>query len=102
MRTIAIFLLMTTASAAATDCRSDAPTAPREPWSWRLIDGRKCWYQGLPKRDKSTLRWPAEHKPEPRPEPVPAIGPPVLLPSERDLMEEYELRFEDRWKGKPQ
>jgi len=28
-------------------------------WSWRLIDGRKCWYEGKPMLSKSLLAWPA-------------------------------------------
>jgi hypothetical protein len=27
-------------------------------WSWRLIDGRKCWYEGKPMLSKSALEWP--------------------------------------------
>ena len=26
-------------------------------WSYRLIDGRKCWYEGKPMLSKSTLEW---------------------------------------------
>jgi hypothetical protein len=29
-------------------------------WSWRMIDGRKCWYEGKPMLSKSLLEWPAE------------------------------------------
>jgi hypothetical protein len=28
-------------------------------WSWRMIDGRKCWYEGKPMLSKSLLQWPA-------------------------------------------
>jgi hypothetical protein len=27
-------------------------------WSWREIDGRKCWYQGQPGKPKTELHWP--------------------------------------------
>ncbi len=27
-------------------------------WSWRLIDGRQCWYKGQSGMDKSLLHWP--------------------------------------------
>jgi hypothetical protein len=27
-------------------------------WSWRMIDGRKCWYEGKPKLSKAMLEWP--------------------------------------------
>ncbi len=29
-------------------------------WSYRLIDGRKCWYEGKPGLSKSLLEWPKE------------------------------------------
>jgi hypothetical protein len=29
-------------------------------WSYRLIDGRKCWYAGKPMLSKSLLEWPKE------------------------------------------
>src|SRR5215813_14444898 len=31
-------------------------------WSYRLIDGRKCWYEGKPGLSKSLLEWPAQAK----------------------------------------
>ena len=27
-------------------------------WSYRMIDGRKCWYEGKPMLSKSLLEWP--------------------------------------------
>ena len=29
-------------------------------WSYRLINGRKCWYEGKPGLSKSLLEWPKE------------------------------------------
>ena len=26
-------------------------------WSWRMIDGRKCWYEGKPMLSKDLLEW---------------------------------------------
>ncbi len=26
-------------------------------WSWRMIDGRKCWYEGKPMLSKALLEW---------------------------------------------
>ena len=34
-------------------------------WSYRLIDGRKCWYEGKPMLSKSLLEWPKEASPQP-------------------------------------
>ncbi len=35
-------------------------------WSWRIIDGRKCWYEGKPMLSKSLLEWPAQASAQPR------------------------------------
>ena len=34
-------------------------------WSWRLIDGRKCWYEGKPMLSKASLEWPARAADQP-------------------------------------
>jgi hypothetical protein len=34
--------------------------ASRGYWSWRMIDGRKCWYEGKPMLSRAMLEWPAE------------------------------------------
>jgi hypothetical protein len=39
------------------ECRAAASATGH--WSWRLIDGRKCWYSGKAVIAKSSLRWPA-------------------------------------------
>jgi hypothetical protein len=40
-------------------CSAAAPLNPDERWwSYRLIDGRKCWYEGKPMLSKSLLEWP--------------------------------------------
>ena len=45
------------ASAKAVACQTSRPAGPG-PWAWRLIDGRKCWYEGAVGMDKSLLHWP--------------------------------------------
>ena len=39
-------------------CASTRPS-PHGYWSWRLIDGRKCWFEGKSTLSKSLLEWPA-------------------------------------------
>jgi hypothetical protein len=40
-------------------CSASAPSNPHGRWwSYRLIDGRKCWYEGKPMLSKSLLEWP--------------------------------------------
>src|SRR5438477_12680216 len=48
------------ANAKAMECSVARPSNATAYWSWRLIDGRKCWYAGKTMISKSLLRWPAE------------------------------------------
>src|SRR6266516_4160238 len=42
-------------------CSAAMPSNPQGHWwSYRLIDGRKCWYEGKPMLSKSLLQWPAQ------------------------------------------
>jgi hypothetical protein len=42
-------------------CSAAMPPNPQGHWwSYRLIDGRKCWYEGKPGLSKSLLEWPRE------------------------------------------
>jgi hypothetical protein len=34
-------------------------------WSYRIIDGRKCWYEGKPGLSKALLEWPGSTSAEP-------------------------------------
>jgi hypothetical protein len=47
-------------------CGAAAPSNPYGRWwSYRLIDGRKCWYEGKPMLSKSLLEWPTEASAQP-------------------------------------
>jgi hypothetical protein len=46
--------------AQAKQCHTARPSDAQAYWSYRLIDGRKCWYEGRPGFSKSLLHWPAE------------------------------------------
>jgi hypothetical protein len=46
-------------SAQAIECAAEMPAARSAHWSYRIVDGRKCWYEGRPMLPKSELRWPA-------------------------------------------
>jgi len=41
----------------ANQCSAEPPPNARSYWSYRLIDGRKCWYEGKPMLSKSILHW---------------------------------------------
>lgn len=49
-------------TAEAKQCRATMPSNPQGHWTYRLIDGRKCWYEGDNKISKSLLRWPEQAK----------------------------------------
>jgi hypothetical protein len=42
-------------TASAIDCRSEQGSGSW--WSWRNIDGKRCWYKGQPGMSKDKLRW---------------------------------------------
>ncbi len=42
----------------AKQCSAERPANARSYWSYRLIDGRKCWYEGKQMISKSLLYWP--------------------------------------------
>jgi hypothetical protein len=41
-------------------CSASMPSNQQRWWSYRLIDGRKCWYEGKPMLSKSLLEWPTQ------------------------------------------
>jgi hypothetical protein len=55
---ISPFSFFSAAIAQARQCSTARPPDARSHWSYRLIDGRKCWYEGKPMLSKSLLDWP--------------------------------------------
>jgi hypothetical protein len=55
---IAAFFSMPVATATAKQ-QCSASAGAHGYWSWRMIDDRKCWYEGKPMLSKSLLEWPA-------------------------------------------
>jgi len=53
------------AALAKTQCSPAMPLDPHGYWSWRFIEGRKCWYEGKPMLSKSSLEWAAPASAEP-------------------------------------
>jgi hypothetical protein len=50
-------LLSTMPRAQVIDCAAEVPAVRSGHWYYRIIDGRKCWYQGKAMLPKSALRW---------------------------------------------
>jgi hypothetical protein len=53
-----VLLIGTQTAQAKIECSAALPVHPQGHWSYRLVDGRKCWYQGEPNLSKSLLEWP--------------------------------------------
>jgi hypothetical protein len=63
---IAALLLVGMPNAQAKQCSAAKPSNPHgQWWSYRLIDGRNCWYEGKPMLSKSLLEWPKEASAQP-------------------------------------
>jgi len=55
----ATITLCSATSVQAKQCSAERPANARSYWSYRLIDGRKCWYEGKRMISKSLLHWPS-------------------------------------------
>jgi hypothetical protein len=65
------FLASLTGAQAATECQAEIVKGRASHWTYRLIDGRKCWYEGKTQLPKSELFW------SDRKEPAAAANPPA-------------------------
>ena len=54
---VPIGMLTAQAKAQIKECVA-SPSNTQGQWSWRLVDGRKCWYAGKTAISKSLLKWP--------------------------------------------
>ena len=98
------------ANAKAIECSVARPSSPQGYWSWRLIDGRKCWYVGKTMISKSLLQWPAkasvQAKADPKPVPVTIVPVTVVTEKRSDPLDaqarmlDYANSFEARWRAR--
>lgn len=56
MLTLAMAVNMVAVAIGASTCMSKMERDGKS-WAYRIIDGRKCWYQGAVGRDKNLLSW---------------------------------------------
>jgi hypothetical protein len=84
-------------------CSAAMPSNPHgQWWSYRIIDGRKCWYAGKPMLSKSLLEWPKEASAKPGSAEVGG----VLLAKPSDPLDAQEVAlkdpdtFEARWRDR--
>src|SRR2546429_9950642 len=67
---VPIGMLSAPAKVQMKDCVA-SPSKAQGHWSWRLIDGRKCWYAGKTVIPKSSLQWAAAAPAQAKAEAVP-------------------------------
>ena len=53
---LAALMLLASSAANAIECRTSKGNVGW--WTWRIIDGQKCWYEGRQVIDKTRLHWP--------------------------------------------
>jgi hypothetical protein len=92
-------------AAEAKQCSVALPSNPQGHWSYRLIDGRKCWYEGKNNFPRSLLQWPEQTsglsafgKAAPSPEeellpPVTQTVSPQVEPNSQSDAESFEARW---------
>ena len=110
---IAVLLPTGGANAKGVDCSVARPSNTHVYWSWRLIDGRKCWYAGKTMISKSLLQWPAKTSVQAKADlkparvtVVPVTVVPVATEKRSDPFEaqarllEYANSFEARWRAR--
>jgi hypothetical protein len=102
---IAVLMPTGVANAKAMECSAARPSSTQSYWSWRLIDGRKCWYVGKTMISKSLLQWPARASVQAKADPTPA---PATVATEKrsDPLDaqarllDYANSFEARWRAR--
>src|SRR4029077_9776954 len=57
-----VLLLLISSGASATECQS-SPGHDGKWWSYRIVDSRRCWYQGRPGRSRDLLQWARQSPP---------------------------------------
>jgi len=97
-------------TAQAKQCSASIPPNPQGHWSYRLIDGRKCWYQGENNLSKSLLRWPEQTSALSPSSQTESLPDEELMPSEKETVsassgkpdnqsEPDSDSFDARWRG---
>src|SRR6476620_8362684 len=76
---IAVALLLISSAASATECQS-SPGQDGKWWSWRIVDSKRCWYEGRPGRSKDLVHWAKQAAPPVVTRPDTGDSPPPAPP----------------------
>ena len=99
-------LMLSASSVHAIECRAELPSLRNGHWTYRIIDRRKCWYQGKSLISKSLLHWRAsEIAPNKANDAEPVTALPSPARTDLDLASccspplDVAENFEARWQG---
>jgi len=99
---IATFLPIGSPTAHAKQCSVAVPSNPHGHWTYRIIDGRKCWYEGKIMLSRSLLQWPAQAPAQAISDEAPirvlTVKPSNPLDSQAWVPDDSDS-FEARWRG---
>ena len=102
-----IVLILEMPVAEAKQCSAAMPIKPQGHWTYRLIDGRKCWYEGENNFPKSLLQWPEQNSAlsafgkaerEPKEQPLAPVTQTERVRAAPNGLPEFE-NFEARWRA---
>ena len=105
---VAMLLLAGIQTADAKQCRATMPSSPQGHWTYRLIDGRKCWYEGENNFPKALLQWPEQTDvlsafDKMEPPTMETMGPPAavqtLVPQAAPNDQPDSASFDARWRA---
>jgi hypothetical protein len=99
-------LVLPASSVQAIECRAERPAHRAAHWSYRMIDGRKCWYQGKNMISKSLLHWRASNTAPKKATDAESVTAVTSTPkTDLDLVSccssplDVAENFESRWQG---
>jgi hypothetical protein len=104
---LALGLMAGPQQATALDCSARPVAGGKEPWVYRTVEGKKCWYRGTKVIPKAELHWPVSASAELRDAQaslLPAILPASTNDERHPQIQQPDMQadtFEARWRGLP-
>jgi hypothetical protein len=91
--------IFSVSSANAIECRADLPSHHTSHWTYRMLDGRKCWYEGKRMVSKALLHWSASNVSTKAPSEPVTSGQNALAFGSESSQFGARQSFESRWQA---
>jgi hypothetical protein len=92
-------LLVTITAAQAIECAAELPADRSGSWYYRMVDGRKCWYQGKGLIPKTELYWAAPSLANAQAKMTSAPTLAIAVPEAQKHADPDDGSFASRWRG---